>query len=171
MFDRVFVSDPSFKSSCAQKQSCRFSSPLQLLFWPKFMFQCKIWSFGRSKSAKNHSKLVVVLPCCACARRSRRRSRRASHRQAHRRLSSSLSPHWASPSLLLSFPFLAPSGARSGAEPSRAHRRRPPAVLCRRSSPQAAESRFTPPHTSATTSRARFRRSPAGIEPVTTGRH
>ena len=66
VFDRVFVSDPSFILTFAQKQSCRFSRPLQLLFWPNFMFQCKIWSFGRSKSAKNHTNSVTVLPFGQC---------------------------------------------------------------------------------------------------------
>ena len=52
MFDRVFVPDPSFNSTFAQKQSCRISRPLQLLFWPNFKFLYQISSFGRSKSAQ-----------------------------------------------------------------------------------------------------------------------
>ena len=63
MFDRVFVSDPSFKSTFAKKQSCRSSLPLQLLFWPNFMFQCKIWSFGRSNFDQNHIKRVPLGYC------------------------------------------------------------------------------------------------------------
>jgi hypothetical protein len=62
VFDPVFVSNPIFKSTSAQNKSCRSYSSLQLLFWPNFMFQCKIWSFGRSKSAKNHSNSVTVPP-------------------------------------------------------------------------------------------------------------
>ena len=54
-FDRVFVSNPIFKSTFAQNKSCSSYRSLQLLFWPNFTFQCKFWSFGWSKSAKNHS--------------------------------------------------------------------------------------------------------------------
>src|SRR6185312_13768413 len=49
VFDYVFLLDPSSKSIFAQKQSCRPSLPLQLLFWPNFKLLCENYSFGRSK--------------------------------------------------------------------------------------------------------------------------
>ena len=55
VFDPVFLLDSSLESTFAQNKSCRSYRPLQLLFWQNFIFQCKIWSFGRSNSAKNHS--------------------------------------------------------------------------------------------------------------------
>ena len=45
------------------------------------MFQCKIWSFGRSKSAKNNSILVIVLPCLCHVGGVPRRRRQASPRR------------------------------------------------------------------------------------------
>ena len=63
-FNPVFLSNPSFKSSCAQKQSCRLSCPLQLLVWPNFKLQYKNLSFERSKSGQNQLNLVPELPCC-----------------------------------------------------------------------------------------------------------
>ena len=50
MFDPVFLSDSSFKSTFAQKQSCRSSLSLQLLFWPNFKLLYENLSFGRSRS-------------------------------------------------------------------------------------------------------------------------
>ena len=65
MFDPIFLIDQSLKSTFAQKQSCRFSLPLQLLFWPNFKFLYQILSFGRSNTGQNQSKCVTV---CSCAR-------------------------------------------------------------------------------------------------------
>ena len=59
-FERVFVSNPIFESIFAQKQSCEPSSPLQLLFWPKFMFPYEKLSFGWSKLGQNSLKPTVV---------------------------------------------------------------------------------------------------------------
>src|SRR6185437_11333913 len=61
-FSRVFPPDLSFKSSFARNKSCRFSFPLQLLFWPNFKFQYKFLSFGSSNSGQNHSNVFTVLP-------------------------------------------------------------------------------------------------------------
>ena len=60
-FEYVFLHDPSFEATCAQNKSCRPSIPLQLLFWPNFMFQCKISSFGWSKSGQKSVKMITVL--------------------------------------------------------------------------------------------------------------
>ena len=77
MFDRVFVSDPSFNSTFAQNKSCSSYRSLQLLFWPNFKFLYQISRFGWSKSAKNHSISVnwdspVCAQCTAGPRRWRR---------------------------------------------------------------------------------------------------
>ena len=55
--------DPSLKSIFAQNESCRSSFPLQLLFWPNFMFPYQILSFGWSKSDQNCSNAATVLHC------------------------------------------------------------------------------------------------------------
>jgi len=40
-FKHVFHPNPNSKSTFSQNQSCRFSLPLQFLFWPNFKFQYK----------------------------------------------------------------------------------------------------------------------------------
>ena len=62
VFDPIFLLDSSLESTFAQNKSCRSYRSLQLLFWQNFMFQCKIWSYGRSKLAKSHSNSVTVPP-------------------------------------------------------------------------------------------------------------
>ena len=60
MFDLVFVLDLSSKSISTQNESCRSFIPLQLLFWPKFMFPYEKLSFGWSKLGQNSLKPTVV---------------------------------------------------------------------------------------------------------------
>ena len=48
MFDPILLDDPNIKLTFAQKQSCRSSLLLQLLFWPNFKL-CENFSFGPSK--------------------------------------------------------------------------------------------------------------------------
>ena len=76
MFDPVFLSDPSFKSTFALKQSCRSSLPLQLLFWPNFMFPYENLGFGWSKLGlkkfvKLHCSSHVSSLCAPCCDRPR----------------------------------------------------------------------------------------------------
>src|SRR6185503_6950018 len=64
VFDLVFVLDLSSKSTSAQNESCRSFNPLQLLFWPNFMFPYEIWSFNWSNSGKkNHLNEETVFHC------------------------------------------------------------------------------------------------------------
>jgi len=79
-FDLVFLLNPSFESIFAQKQSCRPSIPLQLLFWPNFMFPYEVWSFGWSNFAQNHFKRIQLVYCALDAVRARRRQQ---HRRRH----------------------------------------------------------------------------------------
>ena len=118
VFDLIFLRDLSFKSTFAQNKSCSSYRSLQLLFWPNFTFQCKISSFGWSKSAKNHSisvngdspVLLSAPPALDVGAATRRPSRRTS--SSARVLS--VRVLWR---LLVLFPFLLP---RARAEPTRA---------------------------------------------------
>jgi hypothetical protein len=49
MFDPILLDDPNIKLTFAQKQSCRSSLLLQLLFWPNFKLLCENFSFAGSK--------------------------------------------------------------------------------------------------------------------------
>ena len=77
-FTLVFLLNPSFESLFAQKQSCRPSIPLQLLFWSNSKFPYEIWSFGRSNFDQNQFKRVQfgydASPVLLIPRRPRRRS-------------------------------------------------------------------------------------------------
>jgi len=126
VFDLIFLRDPSFKSTFAQNKSCSSYRSLQLLFWPSFMFQCKIWSFGGSKSAKNHSSSVngasPVLLSSPPAIDVGVATRRTSANLAHRALVPVLIP---SPRAVTVFPSLAPlSRSTEPSNPSPAARRR-----------------------------------------------
>ena len=64
-FDHIFLLDPSHKSTFAQKQSCRSSLPLQLLFWPNFKFLYENFEFQlvklEQKSFKRRNSASPVL--------------------------------------------------------------------------------------------------------------
>jgi hypothetical protein len=130
VFDLIFLRDPSFKSTFAQNKSCSSYRPLQLLFWPNFMFQCKIWSFGRSKSAKI-TQIRLLCPVWSVPRRPRRWGRHASRRRTSPivhtlpSLSAQSRAHFR-----LSFPFLAPRAEPTNPSPAARRRRscagRPP---------------------------------------------
>ena len=63
VFDLVFVLDLSFKSTSTQNESCRSSFPLQLLFWPNFMFPYQILSFRWSKSGQTRVQFIQWVHC------------------------------------------------------------------------------------------------------------
>ena len=176
MFDPVFLSDPSFKSTFAQNKSCRSYRTLQLLFWPNFKCPYEISSFGRSNASQFQSNEITVPSLFSPVHhRSRRRRRHASRRRAHRRLSVSAAKSDAKSGFASSFPFPRPCGARSGAEQSPTAVGAALAVLRRlaaiSSRLEPSRSSSTPSSTSNALPRARFRRSAAGIAPATAGRH
>ena len=174
VFDLVFLRDPSFKSTFAQNKSCSSYRSLQLLFWPNFMFQCKIWSFGWSKSAENHSisvngdspVLLSAPPALDVGAATRRPSRRTSlsarvlsARELWRLLvlisSPSSRPRQAEPEL---------ERAATAAGRRADHPRRSASIA-------RAPSHSTSSSISSTRSAARPCPSLAGIEPVEPGRH
>ena len=63
MFDPIFLNDPNLKSTFAQKQSCRASLPLQLLFWPNFKLLYENLSFGWSNLGQNSLNVAVLFLC------------------------------------------------------------------------------------------------------------
>ena len=67
VFAHVFLLDPSLNSTFAQKQSCRSSLSLQLLFWPNFKFLYEILSFNKSKSCQNRLNVSLFSPVLHCA--------------------------------------------------------------------------------------------------------
>ena len=69
MFVRVFLHEPSLKSTFAQNKSCRSFLPLQLLFWPNFKLPCEFLSFNRSNESQNLVKWITVLHCSSLCRR------------------------------------------------------------------------------------------------------
>ena len=167
VFDRVFLSNPSSKSTFAQNKSCRSYRPLQLLFWPNFMFQCKIWSFGWSKSAKSHSISVnwdsPVLLSSTPANDVGVATRRTSANLAHRALVPVLIP---SPRAVTVFPSLSPlSHSTEPSNPSPAARRRkscagrPPPSRRHFLAPRPPSTFLALPSTHAVRSRARSSQS------------
>ena len=60
VFEHIFLSNPSSKSTFVQQQSCGSSLPLQLLFWPNFMFLYENLSFEWSKLSKKSVKRITV---------------------------------------------------------------------------------------------------------------
>ena len=154
MFIYIFLLDPSLKSTFAQKQSCRSSLPLQLLFWPNFKFLYEILSFIRSKSSPNQSNGFTVPPCGVTVSPmpilrpttgddTRRPSRRTS---ASERARSYPSPTPRSPFLLiplLSFFQLTPSRVERSSPP--ASLRPPLDVYPDFLAPQATQPRPSPP--------------------------
>src|SRR6185436_14280129 len=62
MFDLIFLPNPSSKSTFAQNKSCRFSLPLQLLFWPNFKFLYEVLSFNLSNASQKLIKPFTIVP-------------------------------------------------------------------------------------------------------------
>ena len=66
VFNRVFVSDPSFKSIFAQNESCRFFSSSTTFILTKFQVPISKFENWRVKTESNHSISLLFRPVQHC---------------------------------------------------------------------------------------------------------
>ena len=176
MFVRVFLHDPSLKSTFAQNKRCRSFLPLQLLFWLNFKLPYEFLSFNRSNTSQNWSNGSLCCTALHCVAATPIPATVVVGELPPRVGDRAPNLAWYRAYPLPAFNFVPPPlllPARARDEPSRAE---PPSLAApvtprHPASILRAPTSLTSPRTSSTHPRARLSRFPGRIEPATAGCH